>query len=701
MNPTTSSEGNPSLAPSGAANSSAIESSALQNVSSKERGVTPRVVALSLALAVLFGYLIPIIDFKLRNTYLGATHMPPGAVGALLVLLLVVNPLLKAMSKGLAFSRNEALTVYITCLFSSLVPGHGAENLVLPSLIAPFYYATSENKWLDVLQPYLKPWLTPALTSDGHYNQAVVEGWFNGNFNQPIPWGAWLIPLIFWGSFVLISYGMLGCLSILLRKQWAEYEALAFPLLRLPLEMTEGVGDASSGSSTIPAFFRNPMLWCGFGVAVFIQLMRGLNLYFPDVPTFPLELDVTPMLSEAPWNQIGWVALVIFPIAVGISYLLTTEISFSLWFFLWFINFQYMAAYTLGFPPSSLPSGIGVFSDSKLFTGYQMIGCYVAYVGLVLWTGREHFRYIWRRAIGRVRGDAKEKDEIFSYPVAFWGFALSFLLLVGLSCVAGVRLDVAIALWVTYLIFAVGLTRVAVEGGLLFLLHDCAPLGIVARLLNSGVSSWLTPASGVVPASIFQAGMVVHMRGFIMPSFLHSFKLAYDRKISPRPLGALIAGVVFLSLAVSWISIVHLGYAEGALQMNNVHFKKNGSLGAINFINGITGSQGESAPQNWFWMGIGALLTFGMMVARARLAFFPFHPIGYLMCLTFPAKMLWFSIFLGWLSKVLIMRFGGIEAYRKLVPAFLGLIVGDITMILFWLVIDGWQGRVGHQLMPY
>jgi hypothetical protein len=34
------------------------------------------------------------------------------------------------------------------------------------------------------------------------------------------------------------------------------------------------------------------------------------------------------------------------------------------------------------------------------------------------------------------------------------------------------------------------------------------------------------------------------------------------------------------------------------------------------------------------------------------------------------------------------------------VPLFLGLGSGDVAMMLFWLLIDGWQGRVGHKLMP-
>jgi hypothetical protein len=76
------------------------------------------------------------------------------------------------------------------------------------------------------------------------------------------------------------------------------------------------------------------------------------------------------------------------------------------------------------------------------------------------------------------------------------------------------------------------------------------------------------------------------------------------------------------------------------------------------------------------------------------------HPVGFLMCLTYPMNVLWFSIFLGWLCKVVITRFGGSDTYRKTTAAFLGLALGDVAMMLVWLAIDGWQGRNYHQLMP-
>jgi hypothetical protein len=75
------------------------ESQIPENILFDARGVTPRVVCLSLLLAAFFGLVIPIIDVKMSNTYLGAQHLPVGALAALMLLLLIVNPLLRVLAR--------------------------------------------------------------------------------------------------------------------------------------------------------------------------------------------------------------------------------------------------------------------------------------------------------------------------------------------------------------------------------------------------------------------------------------------------------------------------------------------------------------------------------------------------------------------------------------------------------------------------
>jgi hypothetical protein len=717
-------------------------------------GVTPRVVGLCLALAVCFGYVIPVIDVQMANTFLGAAHLPPGSIAALLIFLLVINPLLHfvagraeralpllfvaiACGAGAALlarhslvearpiggfgfwfliaigllsltcfalrrrplSRNELLTVYITTLFSTLVPGHGAENFFVSNLIGPFYFATPENKWLEFLTPNLPSWMTPALWGgDGAFSDAAkraIQDWYSGNGGN-VPWHFWTVPLLAWGVFIFVSYFMLGCLCIILRAQWAEREALAFPLLRLPLELTEDVDRPEEG--VVGRFFRNPLMWIGFGVAVAIQSLRGLHVYFPDVPDFPLEIPLNAYFSDAPWNQLGWVPMQVYPIAVGITYLLTSEVSFSMWFFYWFIRFELIMAYYMGFMPNTLPNLVGHVGGAKTFNGYQQIGAYLAYVALVSWTGREHLAHVARRAFGRAPTGENESREALSYPVAFWGFVASFAFMMAWSMAAGMDFVPALALWITYLVAAIALTRIVVEGGLLFVQQGWTSLGAMAQVAGSGPGTWLAPNS-LVPGAFLQAAMITDLRAFLMPSFIQSFKLAHDRQLKVKPLFWLIMSVVLITLVMGIYMNVYSGYAKGGLTLEGWFAQGGAKQPAENANNLIKGSPDAS----WFnltWIGIGAGLTFLMMLARSRFLWFPLHPIGFLMCLTYPMQRLWFSIFLGWLCKGLITRFGGTVVYRQATPLFLGLALGDVSMMLFWLIIDGWQGHQFHQLMP-
>ncbi len=662
----------------------------------RERGITGRVVALGLGLAIFFGYFSPIIDHKLSNTFMGATHLPPGAIAVILLLLVVINPLLKLLSARWAFHRNETLTVYITCLFSVLTPGHGAENFFIANILGPFYLASRENKWLEQLVPYLPSWLSPAL-SNGSYDavgKTAVENWYLGNGGN-VPWSIWLAPLLAWGSLILASYLMLACLSVMLRAQWAEREALNFPLLRLPLEMTE-----DGGQTKETPFLRNPIMWIGFGIAAFVQLLNGLNGYFPDVPVLPLGLNSAPFLTDAPWNQIGAVELRVWPMAVGIAFLLTAETSFSLWFFYWFFKFQLVAAYFLGFTPSALPAPIGRLGpDTKLFLGYQQVGAFLLYVGLLMWAGREHFAHIARRGLGRAKAKPEEKREAMSYPFAFWGFMLAFLFLVGWSAAAGVRADVALVLWCSYLVIAIGLTRVVAEAGLLFVQQGWTPLGAIAQVTGSGPGTWLAPST-LAPATFIQGAMMSDLRAFLMPSFVQSFKLAYDRGIPGRPLMALIAAVTVIAFSMSVWTHIHMGYQGGALQWGHGWWVNFGASAPGRNVTDLAGGARDESALNWVWMALGGTFTYGLVLARSRFPWFPLHPLGYLMGITSPVNRFWLSIFIGWGCKVLIMRFGGSDTYRKVTPGFLGLVLGDVTMMVFWLLIDGWQGRTNHGLMP-
>jgi hypothetical protein len=74
--------------------------------------------------------------------------------------------------------------------------------------------------------------------------------------------------------------------------------------------------------------------------------------------------------------------------------------------------------------------------------------------------------------------------------------------------------------------------------------------------------------------------------------------------------------------------------------------------------------------------GAGALL---ILVALRRLwSSFPFHPLGLVVATSYPIWVIWFSLCVGWLAKVLVLRYGGSQLYMRLKPVAIGLIVGDL-----------------------
>ena len=83
----------------------------------------------------------------------------------------------------------------------------------------------------------------------------------------------------------------------------------------------------------------------------------------------------------------------------------------------------------------------------------------------------------------------------------------------------------------------------------------------------------------------------------------------------------------------------------------------------------------EIMPYRWTALG-GSLGMLILMIAHQRLSWWPFHPLGFAMAPGWTMAPIWFSIFLAWLIKVSILKFGGAGSTR---PFFLGLLAGQFA----------------------
>lgn len=81
-----------------------------------------------------------------------------------------------------------------------------------------------------------------------------------------------------------------------------------------------------------------------------------------------------------------------------------------------------------------------------------------------------------------------------------------------------------------------------------------------------------------------------------------------------------------------------------------------------------------------------------LMFMRYRFLWWPLHPLGFPLAESYPLQLSWFSIFIAWLLKSIILKYGGVKLYRRLRPFFLGLVLGHICVAAFWLVVDTLTG---------
>ena len=77
--------------------------------------------------------------------------------------------------------------------------------------------------------------------------------------------------------------------------------------------------------------------------------------------------------------------------------------------------------------------------------------------------------------------------------------------------------------------------------------------------------------------------------------------------------------------------------------------------------------------------GIGVVLMALLTYIKGRSVGFPIHPIGMTLGLTWPISEIWFSVFIAWIFKALILKYGGARLYLKLRPFFLGMVLGAFS----------------------
>ena len=531
---------------------------------------------------------------------------------------------------------------------ASAVGGHDVMQVLMAVMWSSAWLASPENEWVELFHRHIPDWLT---VKDKDFLADYHKGGTTLYTIEHIK--GWLEPVLWWAAFIFFLLLVMLCINVIMRRQWIEREKLSYPIIQLPLEMTEKGGGP---------FFRNRLMWLGFGIAGCLDILNGLHFLYPAVPSLGGDFyNIAPLFPGKPWNAIGWTPLAVHPFAVGLAFFIPLDLSFSCWSF-----------YLLWKGQLIMSSFLGLRSLPRFpYINEQIFGACIGLGVLALWSGRRHLVQVAKKVLGD-GSSIDDSREPMPYRLAVLGIIIGMIFITGFCRAGGMSIGVIFLFFALYFTISIAITRIRAElGPPIHSMHSTGPDSILTRAFGTRVF-------GKGNLAMFSLLFFFNRayRGHPMPNQLEGLKLAEKSGMNARRLLlAMMLAAIVATFATPWATL-NIGYKIGGLD--------------------VWGGQTFRRLQNWLSnpgkpdypamaaMGAGFGLTMLLMSMRMKFFWWPLYPAAYPISSTWAMSFFWFSVFIGWIVKWVILKYGGLRIHRKAVPFFLGLILGQFVVGSFW-----------------
>lgn len=520
-----------------------------------------------------------------------------------------------------------------------------------------------------------------------------------------ISWSIWIRPLLRWSGLFLSLFLFMMCLAEWLRRKWVERENLAFPLVEVADNLIRHDFRLETAEDLLNPERRkgmfSPIFWMGFALGMLILVVEALGYYGPGAPKV-MALDVTENLfATGMLRELNNLVFVLSPILIGLFFLVSLEISFSVWsiYFIYRIVFL-----TIGLNAQGTirdPNHVGWAARNYPFELEQLLGAGICF-GLLLFI--KSIRNTRRKESAAV---ALENENNRYLPPLLTRIGLIGLPLTVLALMWDLgmqHLGMALIYGVVLLLLTITAARMRAETGLPMqhVSYDFSRLPMVLGMSGTmGVKSFLNYfALAFLPVTLLFR---------LLPQQLENLELARRHQVKGGVVAvaslaafitALGTGLVSLLLLSHWMGgdALGIGAPDQGPDMSSVmsyplwvsHFLGEEGLDTFTHPHGL----------RLLFVGVGAAIFGLLSYFRNRMLKFPFHPLGYLLLLFSiyhvwispyhkgiagaeldGASWLWGSAFVAWGLKKLIIKYGGMNTYRSAKPGFVGLIVGALVAV--------------------
>ncbi len=636
--------------------------------------------------------LVPLNDFVYSDTSLAAGFFPLAVVLLQLVIVLLINAPLRRFAPRLAFSTGELAVVLMMLLVGASLPNWGLMKYLAPTPVAPFYHGASDGAfWSTFRSLNLPAWLYPVQDMSRGTHDEAVSWFYNATPDgKSIPWSRWIAPALAWGTFVAAMLTTLVALARLVLPQWQQNERLPFPIVQIHLSLIE---EPRPGRA-LNELLRSRGLWIALGVVFLIHTLSIVNAYYPRyAPRVPIGYDFTSLFESPPLSYLRTKikSNALSFTVIGATFFIRSRAAFSLW-----ATFLAVAMVDLNAAVVGSEVGDARWRDMHL-------GASIAFIIAIFFVGRQHWATVLRNAFGRgVDG---------TYRLSFW------LALGGIAVMFGWLVFLGVSLWIAALIvaFIVGahlvVTRIVAETGLPFFRS-----GIVASQVYSNFPvSWTTPKD-VYFATTFNLLGPLTTRDSVMVAATHGAAAATacnagfdDPPRSQRwRLGFALVLALVVGTAVAGASTLYAHYNWPTPTLRGVPPERN-NFGAVyapqrDMVNPVKDAgEGRFQPvmhNPAVMMGTGAGIVVVLQFLALRVPWWPFLPVGFVASYGAFIQNAWFSIFIGWLAKTILVRFGGASMFNAAKPVFVGLILGESLAALLGILVNFIMVTNGYPSQP-
>ncbi|MEK7397938.1 MAG: DUF6785 family protein [Candidatus Poribacteria bacterium] len=629
----------------------------------QNQGVTWRSVLIGALLIPPNAYWLLQLEMTWGGTYPSVLTLLLNAVFSLM-LVIGLNLIVKRSFPKSALSYGELLIIYVMLAEGMSLCGCDVVQTLTHIIVTPYRYATSENEWAEIFHPYLPKYFTLP-------DKDISRGFFEGGSSF---WNikyirAWMVPIALWMGFIVLLIWTMFCINAILRKQWVERERLAYPIVRLPQEMARGDG--------VKGILRSKTMWIGFTIAAGINLINGITYLYPAIPYIPVKHQWIFHFTEKPWDAVGWMPVAFYPFVLGIGFLMPLDLSFSCWFF-----------YLVWKAERVIGSAAGIGMQGYPFYGEQTSGVWMGILVFTIWVSRNHLKHVLSAAFGKMSREENEKEPL-PYKLALLGGVAGLGLLIALCNQMGMSVWMALAYFIIYFALGATLTRIRAElGPPVHNLYLSGPDYIITRVTGTRI---LGPRNLTAMTLLYWINAESY-RSSSMPHQMEGMKLAEGGQFNIHRLVIAILVGAFVGGLSCFISALQFGYSLGS----DVKFGGPARWFSIGGYNRL--AWWLSYPQNTDWTGLGAsafgfVFSLVLLIMRMRFFWWPVHPIGYAIAYSWDMNLLWFPILISFITKMIVLRYGGLSLYRRAIPLFLGFILGEYMMGGTWSILGILLGR--------